>query len=82
MGSFIYSSEKFYLQSVRNIKTAFNLRLNNQRKGSKRKYTILAYKHFQASNLNFQRDKYSKNNKTSYNRTVTTYSKWIILLDN
>ena len=82
MGSFIYSNEKLYLQFVGNNETAFNLGLDSQRKDSKAKNTILACRHFQTSNHDFQRDKYRKNNETSYNRPVTTYSKWIILLHN
>ena len=36
--------------------TSFNIRLNNHRKDSKNKNPILACKHFQNSNHNFQRD--------------------------
>ena len=36
--------------------TSFNIRLNNHRKDSKNKNPILACKHFQNSNHNFQKD--------------------------
>ena len=44
------------LQYVGKSETSFNIRLNNHRKDSKNKNPILACKHFQNSNHNFQRD--------------------------
>ena len=44
------------LQYVGKSETSFNIRLNNRRKDSKNKNPILACKHFQNSNHNFQRD--------------------------
>ena len=44
------------LQYVGKSETSFNIRLNNHRKDSKNKNTILACKNFQKSNHNFQRD--------------------------
>ena len=44
------------LQYVGKSETSFNIRLNNHRKDSKNKNPILACKHFQNSNHNFQSD--------------------------
>ena len=44
------------LQYVGKSETYFNIRLNNHRNDSKNKNPILARKHFQNSNHNFQRD--------------------------
>ena len=45
-----------FIQYVAKCETTFNLRLNNHRKDSKKKDTILACIHFQKSNHIFQRD--------------------------
>ena len=80
MGSFIYSNVKYAIfRYVCKSETAFDLPLNNHRKDIQVKNEILACKHFHDPSHNFQRDAKltlaEKNNETSYNRIVTTYSK-------
>ena len=53
---YLLQSRICQLQYVGKSETSFNIRLNNHRKDSKNENPILACKHFQNSNHNFQRD--------------------------
>ena len=51
----IYLLQCPFDNSVGKSEASFNIRLNNHKKDNKNKSTILAYKHFQNSNYNFEK---------------------------